>query len=281
MTEENRSQVEWLVIPPEDQPIRDELVKILPKPPYPGLSKQQILDAMGWSGHPLAKREDEWRRIYRVILLCRRMVERRQPSIPIIVNTGTTASEPRYQLLGWTWNDGTPAIFNAPIQLSHPLESRLLPEFRTRATAISELVALKYLIAIADAYDKDNKQAQNQLFRAMAQDTLVIVPVFSLMGQLMGVYYQQGRSIPELIQTWKDVIDANPKYHSFLREPLTHLDKALRLDWPRIEKALVILFKQLVPLMVIRLGGAEKVRQALDARANALEAQTMLPPGNP
>lgn len=177
---------QWLVFSPEEQVILDELVKVLPKPPFPGLHKQELLDEIGWKGQSIAKREEEWLKIYRVILKSRRMNEARQPDRPMIVNTGTSASEPRYQLIGWTWHDGTPAIFNTPIQLSQMLETRLMPEFRTRATAISELFALKYLVAIADAYDKGHTKLAKQHIRSMAKDTLVIVPVFSLWDSLWG-----------------------------------------------------------------------------------------------
>jgi len=80
---------------PEEQVIIDELGKVLPKSPFPGLHKQELLDEMGWKGYPLSKREEEWNRIYRVILKSRRMTEARQPDRPMIVNTGTSASEQR------------------------------------------------------------------------------------------------------------------------------------------------------------------------------------------
>jgi len=84
---------------PEEQVIIDELGKVLPKSPFPGLHKQELLDEMGWKGYPLSKREEEWNRIYRVILKSRRMTEARQPDRPMIVNTGTSASEQLAELL--------------------------------------------------------------------------------------------------------------------------------------------------------------------------------------
>ena len=282
MVQRQTSGAQRLVFSPEEQFIHDELVKVLPKPPSPGWDKQKTLDEIGWKGQSIAKREEEWHKTYGVILKSRRMVEQRQPNRPIIVNTGTIASEPRYQLVGFTWHDGTPAIFNASIQiqLSQMLETRLMPEFRTRATAISELVALKYLIAIADAYDKgDTKQAKKHI-RLMAKDTLVIVPIFSLMGQLVGIPYQQARPLPELMQSWTEAIQNNPKYHPLLGKPLDYLKKALKKDWPYIENALVALLKQLIPALLL-VHGIGTVRKALDARAQQVAVQAMLPPGNP
>lgn len=280
MVQKQTSGTRWLVFSPEEQVILDELAKVLPKPPFPGLDKQELLDKIGWKGYPLAKREEEWHKIYGVILKSRRMTEQRQPDRPMIVNTGTAASEPRYQLVGWTWHDGTPAIFNASIQLSQMLETRLMPEFRTRATAISELVALKYLIAVANAYDKgDTKQAKKHI-RSMAKDTLVIVPIFSLMGQLVGIPYQQARPLPELMQSWTEAIQNNPKYHRFLGNSLFYLQKALKQDWPHIENALVTLLDRLLPAL-LRAYGIGTIRKALGARAQQAAAQTMLPPGNP
>lgn len=280
MVQKQTSGTRWLVFSPEEQVILDELVKKLPKPPIPGLHKQELLDKIGWKGYPLAKREEEWHKIYGVILKSRRMTEQRQPDRPMIVNTGTSASEPRYQLVGWTWHDGTPAIFNAPVQLRHMLETRLMPEFRTRATAISELVALKYLIAVADAYDKGNTKQAKKHIRSMAKDTLVIVPVFSLMGQLVGIPYQQARPLPELMQSWTKAIQNNPKYHRFLGNSLLYLQRALKKDWPYIENALVTLLDRLLPAL-LRVYGIGTIRKALDARAQQAAAQTMLPLGNP
>jgi hypothetical protein len=280
MVQKQKSGAQWLVFSREEQDILDELVKILPKPPFPGLHKQELLDRMGWKAHPLSKREEEWHRIYRVILKSRRMTEARQPDRPMIVNTGTSASEPRYQLVGWTWHDGTPAIFNAPLQLSQMLETRLMPEFRTRATAISELIALKYLVAIADAYDKGDRVLAKQHIRSMSKDTLVIVPVFSLMGQLVGVPYQQARPLPELMQSWTQAIQKNPRYHPFLGKPLGYLEKALKKDWPYIENALTALLERLLPVL-LQVYGIGTIRKALDTRAQQIAVQAMLPPGNP
>jgi len=270
----------WLVFSPEEQVILDELVKKLPKPPIPGLNKQEVLDEMGWKGRSIAKREEEWHKIYGVILKSRRMTEQRQPDRPMIVNTGTSASEPRYQLVGWTWHDGTPAIFNASIQLSQMLDTRLMPEFRTRATAISELVSLRYLAEIAEAYDKGHTDQARQLIRSMAKDTLLIVPIFSLMGQLIGVPYQQARPLPELMQSWTDAIQNNPRYHPLLGKPLYSLKKALKKDWPYIENALFALLKQLIPALLL-IHGSGSIRKTLDARAQQAATQAMLPPGNP
>jgi len=256
------------------------LVKVLPKPPIPGLNKREVLDEMGWKGQSIAKREEEWHKIYGVILKSRRMTEQRQPDRPMIVNTGTSASEPRYQLVGWTWHDGTPAICNASIQLSQMLETRLVPEFRTRATAISELIALKYLVAIADAYDKDDTKQAKKHIRSMAKGTLVIVPIFSLMCQLMGIPYQQARPLPQLMQSWTDAIQNNPKYHRFLGNSPFYLQRALKKDWPYIENALVTLLKRLLPAL-LQVYGIGTIRKALDARAQQIAAQAMLPPGNP
>lgn len=271
---------QWLVFSREEQVIIEELVKILPKPPLPGLDKQQVLDAMGWKGYSVVKREEQWRKIYNVVLKSRRMFEERQPDRPIIVNTGTRASEPRYQLVGWTWHDGTPAIFDVPIQLSQMLETRLMPEFRTRATAISELLSLNYLVAITDAYDKGDKKKASQIIRLMSKNTLVIVPIFSLMGQLMGIRYQQARSIPELMQTWTNAIQDNPQHGLLLRRPLSYLRKALKKDWPHVEDALVALLEQLVPALLLY-HGTGTMRQALDTRAQQITRQVLLPPGNP
>jgi len=280
MAQKQTSGTRWLVFSPEEQVILDELVKKLPKPPIPGLNKQEVLDEIGWKGYPLAKREEEWHKIYGVILKARRMTEQRQPNSPMIVNTGTAASEPRYQLVGWTWHDGTPAIFNAPIQLSHMLETRLMPEFRTRATAISELVALKYLIAVADAYDKGDTKQAKQHIRSMAKDTLVIVPIFSLMCQLMHITYRQARLLPELMQSWADAIQNNPQYHRFLGNSQFYLQRALKKDWPHIENALVTLLDRLLPAL-LRVYGIGSIRKTLDTRAQQITAQAMLPPGNP
>jgi hypothetical protein len=270
----------WLVFPPEEQLIIDELVKILPKPPVPGLDKQEVLNAMGWKGHSLTKREEEWRKIYGVILKSRRMFEERQPNRPIIVNTGTKASEPRYQLVGWTWHDGTPAVFDLPIQLSQMLATRLMPEFRTRATAISELISLNYFVGITDALDKGDRKQARQLIRLMAKNTLLIVPIFSLIGGLLGVPYQQARPLPELMQSWAEAIEDNPKYHLVLNRPLYQLRKGLKSDWPHIEDALVSLLDQLMPALVLSYG-AGTIRQSLDTRAQEITRQVLLPPGNP
>ncbi len=280
MVQKLTSSARRLVFSPEEQFIHDELVKKLPKPPFPGWNKQKTLDEIGWKGQSIAKREEEWHKIYEVILKSRRMVEQRQPNRPIIVNTGTIASEPRYQLVGWTWHDGTPAIFNASIQLSQMLETRLMPEFRTRATAISELVSLRYLAEIAEAYDKGHTAQARQLIRSMAKDTLLIVPIFSLMGQLVGVPYQQARPLPELMQSWTDAIQNNPKYHPILGKPLYYLEKALKKDWPYIENALAGLLQQLIPALLL-IHGIGSIRKTLDARAQQAAAQAMLPPGNP
>lgn len=280
MVQKLTSSARRLVFSPEEQFIHDELVKKLPKPPFPGWNKQKTLDEIGWKGQSIAKREEEWHKIYEVILKSRRMVEQRQPNRPIIVNTGTIASEPRYQLVGWTWHDGTPAIFNASIQLSQMLETRLMPEFRTRATAISELVSLRYLAEIAEAYDKGHTAQARQLIRSMAKDTLLIVPIFSLMGQLVGVPYQQARPLPELMQSWTDAIQNNPKYHPILGKPLHYLEKALKKDWPYIENALAGLLQQLIPALLL-IHGIGSIRKTLDARAQQAAAQAMLPPGNP
>lgn len=280
MVQKQTPGTQWLVFSPEEQIILDELVKALPKPPFPGLHKQELLDKMGWKGQSIAKREEEWFKIYRVILKSRRMTEVRQPDRPMIVNTGISASEPRYQLIGWTWHDGTPAIFNASIQLGQMLETRLMPEFRTRATAISELIALNYLVAIADAYDKGQTKLAKQHIRSMAKDTLVIVPVFSLMGQLVGVPYQQARPVPELMRSWIDAIQNNPRYRPFLGKPLGYLQKALSKDWPHIEDSLVALLSQLLPVL-LQVYGIGTIRKALDTRAQQLATQAMLPPGNP
>ncbi len=280
MVQKLTSSARRLVFSPEEQFIHDELVKVLPKPPSPGLNKKEVIDKMGWKGQSIAKREEEWHKIYGVILKSRRMTEQRQPNRPIIVNTGTKASEPRYQLVGWTWHDGTPAIFNASIQLSQMLDTRLMPEFRTRATAISELVSLRYLAEIAEAYDKGHTGQASQLIRSMAKNTLLIVPIFSLMGQLVGVPYQQARPLPELMQSWTDAIQNNPKYHPFLGKPLDYLKKALKKDWPYIEDALFALLKQLMPVL-LQVYGIGSIRKALDARAEQAAAQAMLPPGNP
>ena len=280
MVQKLTSSARWLVFSPEEQVILDELVKVLPKPPLPGWDKQKTLDEIGWKGQSIAKREEEWHKIYEVILKSRRMVEQRQPNRPIIVNTGTIASEPRYQLVGWTWHDGTPAIFNASIQLSQMLDTRLMPEFRTRATAISELVSLRYLAEIAEAYDKGHTAQARQLIRSMAKDTLLIVPIFSLMGQLVGVPYQQARPLPELMQSWTDAIQNNPKYHPILGKPLHYLEKALKKDWPYIENALTGLLQQLIPALLL-IHGIGSIRKTLDARAQQAAAQAMLPPGNP
>lgn len=281
MVQKQIAKTQWLVFSPEEQVIIDELVnKVLPKPPFPGLNKQQVLDAMGWKNYSLVKREKEWPKIYEVILKSRRMVEQRQPDRPIIVNTGTSARQPQYQLVGWTWHDGTPAIFNAPIQLSQMLETRLMPEFRTRATAISELLSLNYLVAITDAYDKGDKKKASQLIRLMSKNTLVIVPIFSLMGQLMGIRYQQARSIPELMQAWTNAIQDNPQHGLLLRRPLSYLRKALKKDWPHVEDALVVLLEQLVPALLL-FHGTGTIRQALDTRAQQITRQVLLPPGNP
>ena len=280
MVQKLTSSARRLVFSPEEQVILDELEKKLPKPPVPGLDKQELLDEMGWKGQSIAKREEEWHKIYGVILKSRRMTEQRQPDRPMIVNTGTAASEPRYQLVGWTWHDGTPAIFNAPIQLSHMLETRLMPEFRTRATAISELLALKYLVTIADSYDKGHTKQAKQHIRSMTKETLVIVPIFSLMGQLVGVPYQQARPLPELMQSWTQAIQKNPQYHPFLGKPLGYLEKALKKDWPYIENALAALLEQLLPVL-LQIYGIGNIRKALDTRAQQIAAQAMLPPGNP
>ena len=280
MVQGQTSGTQRLVFSPEEQVILDELVKKLPKPPTPGLNKQEVLDEIGWKGYPLAKREEEWHKIYGVILKSRRMTEQRQPSRPIILNTGTKAAEPRYQLVGWTWHDGTPAIFNASIQLSQMLETRLMKDFRTRATAISELTSLRYLVEISEAYDKGHTEQAKQLIRSMSKDTLLIVPIFSLMGQLMGIPYQQARPLPELMQSWTEAIQNNPKYHPLLGKPLDYLKKALKKDWPYIENALVALLKQLIPALLLA-HGIGTVRKALDARAQQVAAQAMLPPGNP
>jgi len=270
----------WLVFSPEEQLIIDELVKILPKPPIPGLDKQEVLDAMGWKGHSITSRQEEWRKIYGVILKSRRMFEERQPNRPIIVNTGTRASEPRYQLVGWTWHDGTPAVFDLPIQLSQMLATRLMPEFRTRATAISELISLNYFVGITDALDKGDRKQARQLIRLMAKNTLLIVPIFSLIGGLLGVPYQQARPLPELMQSWKEAIESNPKYHLVLNRPLYQLRKGLKSDWPHIEDALVSLLDQLMPALILSYG-AGTIRQALDTRAQEITTQVLLPPGNP
>lgn len=77
------AKTQWLVFSHEEQVIIDELVnKVLPKPPFPGLNKQQVLDAMGWKGYSVVKREEEWHKIYNVILKSRRMTEKRQPDRP-------------------------------------------------------------------------------------------------------------------------------------------------------------------------------------------------------
>jgi len=280
MVQKQTSGAQWLVLLRQEEIILDELVKKLPKSPIPGLNKQEVLDAMGWKGYSPAKREEEWHKIYGVILKSRRMTERRQPNRPMIVNTGISTSEPRYQLVGWTWHDGTPAIFNASIQLSQMLQTRLMPEFRTRATAISELISLKYLVAIADAYDKGHTEQAKQLIRSMAQDTLLIVPIFSLMGQLVGVPYQQARPLPELMRSWTEAIQKNPQYRPFLGRPLGYLEKALKKDWPYIENALVALLKRLLPVL-LQVYGIGTIRKALDTRAQQVAAQAMLPPGNP
>ncbi len=280
MVQTQTSRARWLVLLRQEEIILDELVKNLPKPPSPGLNKQEVLDEMGWKGYPLAKREEEWHKIYGVILKSRRMTEARQPDRPMIVNTGTSASGPRYQLVGWTWHDGTPAIFNASIQLSQMLETRLMKDFRTRATAISELVALKSLIAIADAYDKGDTKQAKQHIRSMAKDTLVIVPIFSLMCQLMHIPYRQARPLPELMQSWADAIQNNPQYHRFLGNSQFYLQRALKKDWPHIENALVTLLDRLLPAL-LRVYGIGSIRKTLDARAQQAASQAMLPPGNP
>lgn len=280
MVQKQTPGAQWLVFSREEQDIIDELVKKLPRPPFPGLHKQELLDKMGWKGQSIAKREEEWRKIYRVILKSRRMSEQRQPNRPMIVNTGTSASEPRYQLVGWTWRDGTPAIFSASIQLSQMLDKRLMPEFRTRATAISELVSLNYLVEIADAYDKGQTEQARQHIRSMAKNTLLIVPIFSLMGQLMGIPYQQARPLPQLMQDWTNAIQSNPKYHPFLGKPLGYLQKTLKKDWPYIEDALFALLKQLMPVL-LQVYGIGTIRKALDARAQQIATQAMLPLGNP
>lgn len=270
----------WLVYSPEEQHILDELVKKLPKPPFPGWDKQKTLDEMGWKGHSSSKREDEWQKIYGVILKSRRMVEQRQPNRAIIMNTGTTAAEPRYQLVGFTWYDGTPAIFNAAIQIGQMLETRLMPEFRTRATAISEMIALRYLVDIADAYDKGHTQQAKQHIRSMAKDTLIIIPIFSLVGQLVGAPYQQARPLPELLQAWTDAIQRNPQYRPILGKPMEHLKNALHKDWPYIENALCSLLGQLMPVL-LNVYGIGTIRKALDKRAQQISTQAMLPSGSP
>jgi len=280
MAQKQIAKTQWLVFSPEEQVIIDGLVKILPKPPFPGLDKQQVLDAMGWKGYSLVKREEEWRKIYNVILKSRRMFEERQPDRPIIVNTGTSDRQSRYQLVGWTWHDGTPAIFDVPIQLSQMLATRLMPEFRTRATAISELISLNYFVGITDALDKGDRKQATQLIRLMAKNTLLIVPIFSLIGQLVGVPYEQARPLPELMQSWKEAIESNPKYHLVLNRPLYQLRKGLKKDWPHIEDALVSLLDQLMPALVLSYG-AGTIRQALDTRAQEITRQVLLPPGNP
>lgn len=280
MAQKQTSGARRLVFSHEEQFILDELVKVLPKPPFPGLHKQELLDKIGWKGYPLAKREEEWRKIYGVILKSRRMTEQRQPDRPMIVNTGTSAAEPGYQLVGWTWHDGTPAIFNASIQLSQMLETRLMPDFRTRATAISELISLRYLVEIAEAYDKGDTKQAKQHIRLMAKDTLLIVPIFSLMGQLMHIPYQQARPLSDLIRDWTDAIQRNPQYHPFLGKPLGYLQKALKKDWPYIENAFVTLLERLIPVLLL-VHGIGTIRKALDARAQQAAAQAMLPPGNP
>lgn len=273
------NHIKWLVYTPEEQHIIEELIENLPRPPFPGWDKHKTLNEMGWKGSSLEKRESEWRKIYSVILKSRRMVEQRQPSRPIIINTGTSPAEARYQLVGFTWIDGTPAIFNAPIQLSHMLETRLMPEFRTRATAVSELIALKYLVSVTDAYDKGQIQQAKECIRNMARDTLIIVPIFSLIGQLVGVPYQQARPLPELMQAWTKAIEKNPRFHPFLGKPLDHLRKALHKDWPHIEDSLSQLLGQLMPIL-LQVYGTGTVRKALDSRAQQMANQAMLPPAD-
>ena len=280
MADNRKTNTKWLVFTPEEQHIVDELIEKLPRSPFPGWDKHKTLNEMGWKGYSLEKRESEWRKIYSIILKSRRMVEQRQPNRPIIVNTGTSSAEARYQLVGFTWIDGTPAIFNAPIQLSHMLETRLMPEFRTRATSISELIALKYLVAIADTYDKGQTEQAKQHIRMMARDTLIIIPIFSLIGQLIGIPYQQARPLPELMQAWTDAIQNNPKYHPFLGKPLDRLRKALHKDWPHIEDSLFALLGQLMPIL-LQVYGIGTIRKALDSRAQQMANQVMLPPGTP
>ena len=78
MVQGQTSSARRLVFSPEEQFIHDELVKVLPTPPDPGLDKQELLDKMGWEGQSIAKREEEWHKIYGVILKSRRMTEQRQ-----------------------------------------------------------------------------------------------------------------------------------------------------------------------------------------------------------
>jgi hypothetical protein len=160
------------------------------------------------------------------------------------------------------------------------LETRLMPEFRTRATAISELLSLNYFVEIADAYDKGDTKKASQLIRLMSKNTLVIVPIFSLMGQLMGVPYQQARSIPELMQSWVNAIQNNPQLYPFLRRPSNYLQKALKKDWPHVEDALAGLLKQLMPALLLT-RGIGTIRQALNTRAEQLATQALPPRDNP
>lgn len=202
---------EFLVVSPEEDKILSELIRVLPRPPEPGYSKQQLLSLLLGSKNTEAFREAEWQRIYRVIMLTRRMSERRQPGVALIVNTGRTNREPRYQLIGFTGTDGEPCIFQGAIQLEHA-RVRRLTDLRTRATSASELLAMKYLVEIVDALDRGERRKAKGLCRMMVQESLFIVPVLSLLGQLVGAPYQQARPLGEMVGNLATAVSDSRKY---------------------------------------------------------------------
>lgn len=263
--------IQLLVLSPEEDRLLNELIRILPRPPEPGYSKQEVLDlVVGRSEHE-AFREAEWRRIYGVMLLTRRMSERRQPGVPLIVNTGRTNREPRYQLVGFTGTGGQPCIFRGAIQLEHA-RIRRLTDLRTRATSASELLAMKYLVEIVDALDAGENRKAKQLCRMMTQESLFIVPVLSLLGQLVGAPYEQARPLPEMVGGFEKAVRSRREYYAVLGKPVEHLGSAVTKQWPRVEKALAEVVSQLLPLALLT-HGSENIRAELNRRAQAaLEA---------
>src|SRR5438876_756087 len=108
-----------LTLSPEEDRLLNALLRTLPRPPDPGYSKQQLLDALVGISSPEPFRESEWQRIYRLIQKTQRITEARVPGMPIVANTGRTARDSRYQLIGFTGHDGSPQIFQGAIQLAH------------------------------------------------------------------------------------------------------------------------------------------------------------------
>jgi hypothetical protein len=131
---------------------------------------------------------------------------------------------------------------------------------------------MRYLVEIAEAFDRGDRRKARALTRMMVQESFFIIPVLSLLAQLVGTQYQQARLLRDMVAGFEKALAADGRYHGILGKPTKQLSDGLKKHWPYMESALEEMVNQLLPA-TLYVHGIGQVRHALGSAAEEALAE--------